>query len=242
MTADHPLTYREAMDLSLRDQIDRFEELTDRNLMARSIAILQARGEYNKDKHPDPREYQPLNVAEHLEMLALGEAIAFYYLHPAGVDHAVRAGATWEQIAAASDTTAESARAAYREWAEGQHKYAGMNDADYAAALKAAGPPAAAGRHPLTAELNARRTAAAAVLGDYKAALASAALTSPPGREWMLRLASALEDLLAEVGDPAEDTRRLREIRELLNRFDWEHDNRQYALEAIERIAEGGQP
>jgi hypothetical protein len=50
------------------------------------------------------------------------------------------------------------------------------------------------------AELNARRTAAAAVLGDYKAELASASLGSPPGREWMLRLASVLEDLLAVLG------------------------------------------
>ena len=52
------------------------------------------------------------------------------------------------------------------------------------------------------AELNARRTAAAAVLADYKAALASAPLASPPGREWMLRLASVLEDLLAVLGGP----------------------------------------
>ena len=61
-------------------------------------------------------------------MLARGEAIAFYYRHPAGVDHAVKAGATWEQIAAARNTTPEAARAAYREWAEGQHQYASMGD------------------------------------------------------------------------------------------------------------------
>jgi hypothetical protein len=138
MTADRPLTYQQAMDLSLPDQITRYEELTDRNLMARSIATLQARGEYDKDKHPDPAEHPPLTVAEHLEMLALGEAIAFYYRHPAGVDHAVRAGATWEQIAAARNTTGDAARAAYREWAEGQHKYAGLGDAEYAAAIEAA--------------------------------------------------------------------------------------------------------
>jgi hypothetical protein len=60
--------------------------------------------------------------------------------------------------------------------------------------------------HPLAdktlgdvAELNARRTAAAAVLADYKAELASAPLTSPPGREWMLRIASVLGDLLDEL-------------------------------------------
>lgn len=148
MTSERPQTYHEAMDLSLREQIDRYEELTDRNLMARSIATLQARGEYDEDKHPDPAEYEPLTVAEHLEMLALGEAIAFYYRHPAGVDHAVRAGATWEQIAAATGTTAEAARAAYRAWAEGQHKYAGMGDDDYAAALRAAGTTGAEGAQP----------------------------------------------------------------------------------------------
>ena len=136
---EHPVTYQEAMDLSLPDQIARYEELTDRNLMARSIATLQARGEYDKDKHPDPGEYQPLTAAEHLEMLALGEAIAFYYRHPSQVDGAVRAGATWAQIAAARNTEPEAARAAYREWADGQHTYAGMGDDEYAAALRAAG-------------------------------------------------------------------------------------------------------
>jgi hypothetical protein len=181
-----PLTYHQAMDLSLRDQIARYEGLTDRNLMARSIAALQARGEYDAAKHPDPAEYEPLTVAEHLEMLALGEAIAFYYRHPAGVDHAVRAGATWEQIAAARNTTAEAARAAYRDWAEGQHKYAGMSDAEYATAITAAGEPA------------------------------PAAVTA------------------------AEDTRRLAAIRAVLAGFNWDRDDRQYALEQIERIAGGG--
>jgi hypothetical protein len=200
MTSEHPVTYHEAMDLSLRDQIARYEELTDRNLMARSIATLQARDEYDKDKHPDPGEYKPLTVAEHLEMLALGEAIAFYYRHPSQVDGAIRAGATWAQVAAATGTTEEAARAAYRRWAEGQHKYAGMGDAEYAAAIEAAGP-VATGRHPSDAELSARRTAAAAVLVDYKAAVASAPVTSPPGREWMLRFASVLEDLLGGQGE-----------------------------------------
>jgi len=65
---------------------------------------------------------------------------------PAGVDHAVRAGATWAQIAAVRNTAPEAARAAYREWAEGQHQYAGMGDAEYAAAVEAAGSPQAANR------------------------------------------------------------------------------------------------
>jgi len=40
--------------------------------------------------------------------------------------------------------------------------------------------------------------------------------------------------------DLAGDTRRLDAIRVLLARFDWEHDDRQYALEAIERIVAEG--
>jgi hypothetical protein len=54
-------------------------------------------------------------------------------------------------------------------------------------------------------ELNARIIAAAAVLADYRAEVASAPVSRPPGREWMLRLASVLEGLLAKLDDPAED-------------------------------------
>ena len=43
-------------------------------------------------------------------------------------------------------------------------------------------------------------------------------------------------------GDSDEDARRLGAIREVLRHFDWEFHDRQLALEAIERIADGGQP
>lgn len=43
-------------------------------------------------------------------------------------------------------------------------------------------------------------------------------------------------------GGQTEDTRRLAAIREVLKHFDWEYHDRQLALEAIERIAEGGAP
>ncbi len=54
-------------------------------------------------------------------------------------------------------------------------------------------------------------------------------------------LAAVVERLAAADVAPeaAEDTRRLAEVRGLLAAFDWEHDDRQYALEAIERIADG---
>ena len=91
--------------------------------MARSIATLKARG--NGPRTAPARErgkFPPLTVAEHVEMLALGERIARYYRHPSQVDKAVSAGASWAQIAAATGTTEDAARAAYREWAEGQHR------------------------------------------------------------------------------------------------------------------------
>jgi hypothetical protein len=89
------------------------------------------------------------------------------------------------------------------------------------------------------------RSVAAAVLSAYRAALAAAPLTQPPGREWMFRLADALALALDAADDLAErpggeDTRRLREIRDLLAHFDWEYHDRQLALEEIERIVTGG--
>ena len=42
--------------------------------------------------------------------------------------------------------------------------------------------------------------------------------------------------------DPAEDTRRLEAIREVLISFDWENGDHKPALEEIDRIAFGGRP
>ena len=134
-----PQTYHEASGGSIVDQMDRYRVLDERDLMARSIATLKARGTYEPNEYVNEEKFPPLTVAEHLEMLALGERIARYYRHPSQVDKAVKAGASWQQVADATGTTPEAARAAYREWAEGQHKYAGMGDDEYAAAIEAAG-------------------------------------------------------------------------------------------------------
>lgn len=81
-------------------------------------------------------------------MLANGEAVARVYRHPHQVDQAVRAGATWEQIAQATGSAEADARQAYRDFAEGQHRLwvhyegkFGMPDDEYAAALARAAEP-----------------------------------------------------------------------------------------------------
>jgi len=127
---------------------ERFDELTSRDHTARAIAALKARGTYDPAKHSDAENYQPLTTAEHLEVLAVGEVLARHYRHPAHVDLAVKGGASWSQIAEAVGSDETRVRQQYREWAESQHwlhaEYEGkfgMNDADYAAAIKRASEP-----------------------------------------------------------------------------------------------------
>ena len=71
--AKRPVTYHDASGGSIVDQIDRYRELADRDLMARSIATLKARGTYEPNEYVNEAKFPPLTVAEHLEMLALGE-------------------------------------------------------------------------------------------------------------------------------------------------------------------------
>ncbi len=52
----------------------------------------------------------------------------------------------------------------------------------------------------MSAELEARRTAAGAVLADFRRELQSAPLSRPPGREWLFRLERVLADVLAALG------------------------------------------
>jgi len=84
---------------------------------------------------------------------AAGEVLARSYRHPWYVDRALRAGATWEQVADAAGCSEELARAEYRSWAEGERRARaaynerrwadregrfGMDDAEYAAAMRRA--------------------------------------------------------------------------------------------------------
>jgi hypothetical protein len=148
-----PATYTEATAMPFADVLNRYQALNDRDTMARAIATLQARGEWNDDRSLNPEDYSPLTAAEHLELLALGEVIARHYRHPALVHHAVLAGATWQQIADAIGGDVHQARQAYQAWAEGQRQLRqqfpdgslGLGEDEYAAAIRA-GAEGAAGR------------------------------------------------------------------------------------------------
>ena len=94
-------------------------------------------------------------------------------------------------------------------------------------------------------ELGARRTAAAAVLAEY---LGGAGTADPDALSMAAaRLADALAHLLAVLDDgdhaaaqfPAAAVQ-LAEIRLVLQAFDWETDDRQYALGQIGEIVNGG--
>jgi hypothetical protein len=86
---------------------------------------------------------EPLTLAEYLEAVATGTALATHYRNPARIHGALLAGATWLQIADATATTEARARRDYREWAERQHRvWAGdpehrfaLDEAEYAAAI-----------------------------------------------------------------------------------------------------------
>ena len=134
-------TYQSVSDGSIASQITRFNELATRDSLAGAIALKKSRGEYRPNEYVNEQKFPPLTVAEHLEMLALGERIASYYRHPSLVHSAVQAGASWDQVAAAIGRTTEATRTAYRDWAEGQHQLftdigIGLDDQAYAEAMR----------------------------------------------------------------------------------------------------------
>jgi len=170
-----PITYEQAAvsGRSLAEARDRYDELTGRRLAAKTVATLRQRGQFDPSNtgHAELAQRQPLSARDHLELLAAGEVLARYYRHPAAVHDAVRAGATWEQVAAARGTDEATERRRYREWAEGQRQLAadypqfGMNQAQFAEALDRvagdtiSGPgiraPDAAAAHPAMPETSA---------------------------------------------------------------------------------------
>jgi hypothetical protein len=152
IAAPRPTTYHEAASaygytIHARE---RHDELTMRRALADARLALIARGEYDPAKH-GTEEYEPLSVEEQLEVLATGEMVARMYRHPADVDRALKAGATWAQVAEARGCSEEEARHNYRAWAEGQHDLwasefsgggrFGLDDDEYAQAVARAAEP-----------------------------------------------------------------------------------------------------
>lgn len=96
----------------------------------------------------------------------------------------------------------------------------------------------------MSAELAARITSAQAVVADFRRAadefIHDDDLTLPtPGYcDWAFRLASELQSVLEQLQhekpDPA--SAQLAQIRLVLEHFDWQLDDRQYALEQIDDI------
>lgn len=96
----------------------------------------------------------------------------------------------------------------------------------------------------MSAELAARRTAAAAVLADFRREYDRylgdpVNAPKPDYPVWVLRLARHMRYLLEVPEDCGAAAVQLAEIRLVLEAFDWETDSRQYALEQIDDIVKG---
>jgi hypothetical protein len=155
---ERSLTYdRASAEYNIVTARKRHDDLVLRALSASTVAGLRERGEFDPHNagHQLLAESEPLTAAERLVLIATGEVVARHYRHPSDLDHAVRSGATWEQIGAARGESAEQVRFEYRGWAEGQHDMwastgvwegepghrFGMNDSDYADAMRYASVP-----------------------------------------------------------------------------------------------------
>jgi len=118
-----PVTYDAAARRYGTATIDaraRYDELSMRDHLARAHARLRASGEYDAARH-GTRDTEPLTAAEHLELLATAEYLARAYKPSFETDNALRAGASWAQVADALAADEAAARVAYRAWADAQH-------------------------------------------------------------------------------------------------------------------------
>lgn len=137
---EHPTRACDAESLPISTALEIRSALALRDLDARTVATLRANGAYDPDKH-DVIDAPPLSVDEHLAVMAYGTVIARHVLHPVDVDRAVRAGATWDQVAEALDRPQDQVRRDYVKWADGQRDLSrtylelGMAEADYAEAV-----------------------------------------------------------------------------------------------------------
>lgn len=146
-TANRAVTYLQAAAVPGTEALMRYQLLARRDLLSKTAARARPRGR----RRQDGAASEPLTVLERLEMLALGEHLARHFRHPIQVHNALRAGATWPQIAAAIGKTSFQARADYIQWAADQRRIAeanpgiitaGISEAEHITALALAYAPA----------------------------------------------------------------------------------------------------
>src|SRR5262245_37787124 len=91
---DAEAAYREDLDAARK----RYAELSYRDLCATAAARLHESGEFDPDRlgHQAVAAAEPLSAADRLEHMAIGEVLARWYRHPAMLDDAARAGASWD--------------------------------------------------------------------------------------------------------------------------------------------------
>jgi hypothetical protein len=88
---------------------ERYDELSMRDHLARARDKLKASGRYDPARHGSD-DAEPLSAAEHLELLATTEYLSRACKPSFEVDFALRAGASWPQVAAALGTDEASAQ------------------------------------------------------------------------------------------------------------------------------------
>jgi hypothetical protein len=145
-TADRAVTYLQAATVPGTEALMRYQLLARRDLLSKTAARARPQGR----RRQGGAASEPLTVLERLELLALGEHLARHFRHPIQVHYALRAGATWPQIAAALGMTSFQARADYIQWAADQRRITeanpgmttGISEAEHITALALAYAPA----------------------------------------------------------------------------------------------------
>ena len=145
---DHPVTYLQAAAIPAGEALMRYQLLERRDRLSKTAARARPPGR----RRGGGAVSEPLTVRELLELLALGEHLARHFRDPLRVHHAVQAGATWPQIAAARAETSFQARQNYIQWADVQRAWAiaeadpgitaGMSEAEHIVARAIAYMPA----------------------------------------------------------------------------------------------------
>jgi hypothetical protein len=143
-----PVTYLQAAVMPVVDALMRYQLLARRDRLSKTAARTGPQGR----RRSGGAASEPLTVREFLALLALGEHLARHFRDPLWVHRAVRAGATWPEIAAARAVSSFQARQNYIQWADEQRAWAiaeadpgvttGMSEAEHVTALALAYAPA----------------------------------------------------------------------------------------------------